>query len=76
MSLINDLFPNIKLEKETYIELEAAIDKEAQAAGLICHPPWILKIIQVINQIKNKKQNIVYFFFFFSYSKLNVFVME
>lgn len=50
ISLINDLFPNIKLEKETYAELEAAIDKEAQAAGLICHPPWILKIIQVISQ--------------------------
>ncbi|CAF0880138.1 unnamed protein product [Rotaria sordida] len=47
ISLINDLFPNIKLEKETYVELEAAIDKEAQAAGLICHPPWILKIIQL-----------------------------
>jgi dynein heavy chain len=47
ISLINDLFPNIKLEKENYAELEAAIDKEAQAAGLICHPPWILKIIQV-----------------------------
>ncbi len=48
ISLINDLFPAIKLEKETYAELEAAIDKEAQAAGLICHAPWILKIIQVI----------------------------
>jgi dynein heavy chain, axonemal len=45
--LINDLFPNIKLEKESYVELEAAIDKEAQGAGLICHAPWILKIIQV-----------------------------
>ncbi len=51
MSLINDLFPAIKLEKETYVELEAAIDKEAQAVGLICHPPWILKIIQVIDFI-------------------------
>ncbi|CAF0729412.1 unnamed protein product, partial [Didymodactylos carnosus] len=47
ISLINDLFPNIKLEKETYVDLEAAIDKEAQAAGLISHPPWILKIIQL-----------------------------
>lgn len=45
--MINDLFPNIKLEKETYAALEASIDKEAQAAGLICHAPWILKIIQV-----------------------------
>ncbi|CAF3405686.1 unnamed protein product [Rotaria sp. Silwood1] len=47
MSLINDLFPNIRLEKEVYPELEAAIDKEAQSAGLICHPSWILKIIQL-----------------------------
>jgi hypothetical protein len=30
------------------VELEAAIDKEAQAVGLICHAPWILKIIQVM----------------------------
>ena len=48
ISLINDLFPNIKLEKETYAELELAIDRETNAAGLICHPPWILKIIQVV----------------------------
>ncbi|CAF3537957.1 unnamed protein product [Rotaria sordida] len=47
ISLINDLFPNIRLEKEVYPELEAAIDKEAQSAGLICHPSWILKIIQL-----------------------------
>ncbi|UJR23298.1 hypothetical protein I4U23_026313 [Adineta vaga] len=47
ISLINDLFPNIKLDKENYIELEAAIDKETQLAGLICHPPWILKLIQL-----------------------------
>lgn len=47
LSLINDLFPNIKLEKETYVALESAIDKETQSAGLICHPPWILKLIQV-----------------------------
>ncbi|CAF0837526.1 unnamed protein product [Adineta steineri] len=47
ISLINDLFPNIKLEKETYAELESAINKEVQSAGLICHDPWILKIIQL-----------------------------
>lgn len=49
MSLINDLFPNVKLDKEVYADLEAAIDREAQSAGLICHPPWTLKIIQVNN---------------------------
>ncbi|CAF0723345.1 unnamed protein product [Didymodactylos carnosus] len=47
ISLINDLFPNIRLEKEKYADLESAINKEAQAAGLISHPPWILKIIQL-----------------------------
>jgi hypothetical protein len=51
MSLINDLFPNSKLEKETYAGLESAIDKEAHSAGLICHPSWILKIIQVIYRL-------------------------
>ena len=49
MSLINDLFPNIKLEKENYPELELAIENEIQSAELINHPPWILKIIQVIH---------------------------
>ncbi|CAF4402891.1 unnamed protein product [Rotaria socialis] len=47
LSLINDLFPNIKLEKETYAELEMAIEREVQSAGLISHPSWILKIIQL-----------------------------
>ena len=34
-------FLNIKLEKEGYPELEAAIDKEAQAAGLFFIETWI-----------------------------------
>ncbi|CAF4442851.1 unnamed protein product, partial [Adineta steineri] len=46
ISLINDLFPNIKLEKEVYVDLETAISKETESAGLICHAPWVLKIIQ------------------------------
>ncbi|CAF3729197.1 unnamed protein product [Adineta steineri] len=47
ISLINDLFPNIKLEKEVYVDLETAISKETESAGLICHAPWVLKIIQL-----------------------------
>lgn len=47
MSLINDLFPGITLDKAGYPELQSAIQKEAEKAGLIHHPPWILKLIQL-----------------------------
>ncbi|XP_069476735.1 dynein axonemal heavy chain 5-like [Ambystoma mexicanum] len=47
MSLINDLFPGITLDKAGYPELEGAIEKQTEEAGLIHHPPWILKLIQL-----------------------------
>uniref|UniRef100_A0A8C8ED16 Dynein axonemal heavy chain 5 n=1 Tax=Otus sunia TaxID=257818 RepID=A0A8C8ED16_9STRI len=47
MSLINDLFPGITLDKAGYPELQSAIQKQAEEAGLIHHPPWILKLIQL-----------------------------
>ncbi|GCC35016.1 hypothetical protein chiPu_0013494 [Chiloscyllium punctatum] len=47
MSLINDLFPGITLDKAGYPELEAAIEKQTMDAGIIYHPPWILKLIQL-----------------------------
>uniref|UniRef100_A0A8C2T2W8 Dynein heavy chain 5, axonemal-like n=1 Tax=Coturnix japonica TaxID=93934 RepID=A0A8C2T2W8_COTJA len=47
MSLINDLFPGITLGKAVYPELQLAIQKQAEEAGLIHHPPWILKLIQL-----------------------------
>ena len=47
LSLINDLFPGIVLDKAGYPELESMIQKHVEEAGLIFHPPWILKLIQV-----------------------------
>jgi hypothetical protein len=51
ISLVADLFPNQALEKTTYTELEEAIQQQVEEAGLISHPPWVLKLIQVINTI-------------------------
>jgi dynein heavy chain, axonemal len=47
LSLISDLFPNQSLEKTTYAELETAISHLVEEAGLINHPPWTLKLIQL-----------------------------
>lgn len=47
ISLINDLFPGLNPEKAVFPEHEAAIELEIQKAGLICHPKWVSKIIQL-----------------------------
>lgn len=47
LSLINDLFPGITLDKAGYPELETAIANRVEEAGLVNHPAWTLKLIQV-----------------------------
>ncbi|THD25575.1 Dynein heavy chain 5 axonemal [Fasciola hepatica] len=47
MSLINDLFPGIVLDKVSYPELQTAIRNQVNALNLINHPAWNLKIIQL-----------------------------
>uniref|UniRef100_A0AAX7SLG8 AAA+ ATPase domain-containing protein n=1 Tax=Astatotilapia calliptera TaxID=8154 RepID=A0AAX7SLG8_ASTCA len=47
LSLINDLFPGIQLDSSTYAELQAAVAHQVQSAGIINHPPWNLKLVQL-----------------------------
>lgn len=54
LSLINDLFPGIVLDKAGYPELEQAIANQVEEAGLINHPSWRLKLIQVIIFVARK----------------------
>lgn len=53
ISLVADLFPNQMLEKTSYPTLEAAIAEQVEEAGLVYHPPWVLKLIQVIRKRHN-----------------------
>lgn len=47
LSLISDLFPGIQLDSSTYADLQAAVEHQVQLAGIINHPPWNLKLVQV-----------------------------
>uniref|UniRef100_A0A8B9E3A9 Dynein axonemal heavy chain 8 n=1 Tax=Anser cygnoides TaxID=8845 RepID=A0A8B9E3A9_ANSCY len=47
LSLINDLFPGLQLDSSTYMELQAAVANQIEEAGLINHPPWNLKLVQL-----------------------------
>ncbi len=47
LSLVNDLFPSLNLEKSGYPELEAAIHEKVEEADLVNHPAWAIKLIQL-----------------------------
>ena len=47
LSLLEDLFPGIKLDKEKYDDLQKAISKKVNEEGLINFNDWNLKIIQL-----------------------------
>lgn len=50
LSLINDLFPGIQLDGSTYVELQAAVAHQVELAGIVNHPPWNLKLVQVTSK--------------------------
>ena len=47
MSLIDDLFPGLTLDKAGYPDIEQAIADAVEEVKLVNHPPWTLKLIQV-----------------------------
>jgi dynein heavy chain len=47
ISLINDLFPGLNPEKAVFPDIEAAIEAEIQNVGLVLHPKWVSKIVQL-----------------------------
>ncbi|KAM6185105.1 dynein axonemal heavy chain 8 [Rhynchocyon petersi] len=47
LSLINDLFPGLQLDSNSYVELQAAVANQVSEEGLINHPPWNLKLVQL-----------------------------
>ena len=46
-SLIDDMFPGIKLTTQTYKDLQKAIANATEFYKIINHPEWNLKTIQV-----------------------------
>lgn len=47
LSLINDLFPGLKLTTSVYKELQSGIKQVCEEKILTNHPNWNLKIVQV-----------------------------
>ncbi|XP_075719889.1 dynein axonemal heavy chain 8 [Rhinoderma darwinii] len=46
-SLINDLFHGIQLDRNSYMDLQKAVTSQVKISGLVNHPPWNLKLIQL-----------------------------
>lgn len=51
ISLIEDMFPGIKLTTQTYKELQKGIEDATIELGIMNHPEWNLKTIQVRKQL-------------------------
>ena len=53
MSLIDDLFPGLTLDKAGYPDIEQAIADAVEEVKLVNHAPWTLKLIQVLHFFSN-----------------------
>ncbi|KAL7306266.1 hypothetical protein TKK_0001700 [Trichogramma kaykai] len=52
LSLIEDMFPGIKLQSQTYKDMQKAILNAVNSQGIVNHPDWNLKTIQVRLNLK------------------------
>ncbi|XP_063774922.1 dynein axonemal heavy chain 8 [Pseudophryne corroboree] len=52
LSLISDLFPGTRLDSNIYNELQKAVSNQVEILGLVNHPPWNLKLIQLYEMSK------------------------
>jgi len=57
LSLVNDLFPGIVLDTTRHPGLEAALTRQLDAAGLVNHPPWTFKLMQVIFTVNDNSSS-------------------
>lgn len=62
--------------KAGYPELESMIQKHVEEAGLIFHPPWILKLIQVSKLFVQPLYNCVILRFLFIFSSLRIYYVR
>lgn len=62
MSLIDDMFPGIKLRVQTYKDLQKAIANATVALGITNHAEWNLKVVQVC-----------FIVYFFSWIRMKIF---
>lgn len=47
LSLIEDMFPGIKLSTHSWKELQKAIANQTALMGVVNHPSWNLKVVQL-----------------------------
>lgn len=47
LSLLEDLFPGVKLDNEVHEKLQSAIETKVEQESLINFPDWNLKIVQL-----------------------------
>lgn len=47
LSLVNDFFPGVVLDRTSHPTLEETLATQVDAAGLVNHSPWTSKLIQV-----------------------------
>ncbi|XP_075060558.1 dynein axonemal heavy chain 8 [Mixophyes fleayi] len=52
LSLISDIFPEIQLDSSTDTELQKAVSNQVEISGLVNHPPWNLKLVQLYEMSK------------------------